>query len=124
MLAARLDQAIVTAGPILNSIYKNMYDENSVAQYFAILDLLQTVSLHRSENPLLKLILFHSMHASIFYAVWYGLFDTLEVIAQKIEPLTTVDLVAVELEYPVTEFAEKVIDSVKAYSESLEQAAA
>lgn len=62
------------------------------------------------------------MHASIFYAVWYGLFDTLEVIAQKMEPLTTVDLVAVELEYPVVEFAEKVIDSVKAYSESLEQA--
>ena len=98
-----------------------MYDENSVAEYFAILDILQSVTLHRSENPLLRLILFHSLHASIYYAVWYGLFDTLEVISTKLEPLTTVDLIAVELEYPVSEFTEKIIDSIKSYSESLEQ---
>lgn len=32
------------------------------------------------------LVLFHSMHASIFYAVWFGLFDTLEVLCEKLEP--------------------------------------
>ena len=75
------------AAPILNSIYKNMYDQASVAEYFAILDILQSATLHRIDQPLVKLILFHSLHASIFYAVWYGLFDTLQTIASKIEPL-------------------------------------
>jgi len=87
VIAARLDAAIEKAAPILNRIYKNMYDENQVAEYFAILDVLQSVTLHRVDQPVLKLVLFHCLHASIFYAVWFGLFDTLQVLCAKIEPL-------------------------------------
>lgn len=84
MIAARLEEAISTAAPILNNIYKNMSDENQVADYFAILDILQSMTLHRIDQPVLKLILFHSLHASIYYAVWYGLFDTLQVLCAKL----------------------------------------
>lgn len=84
LIAARLDAAIEAAAPILNEIYKTMESAEAIAQYFEIVDLFQYVSLHRVDQPVKQLILFHSLHASIYYAVWHGLFDTLEVLSQKL----------------------------------------
>ena len=64
--------------------------------------------------------MFHSLHASIYYAIWYGLFDTLQVLCQKLELLQSFDLVAAELDYPVMDFTRQIVDSIKAYAEKLE----
>jgi len=48
--------------------------------------------------------LFHSLHASIYYAIWYGLFDTLEVLCDKLQEMQTIDLVAAELDYPLSKY--------------------
>ena len=61
-----------------------MNSEQGAADYFAILDILQSVNLRKNEYPIKELILFHSLHGSIYYAVWYGLFDTLEVLCDKL----------------------------------------
>ena len=81
LIAARLDAAIEAAAPILNEIYKTIESADAIAQYFEIVDLFQSVTLHRVDQPVKQLILFHSLHASIYYAVWHGLYDTLEVLS-------------------------------------------
>ena len=50
---------------------------NALSDYFAILDIMQSISIHRVDQPVKDLILFHSLHAALYYAIWFGLFDTL-----------------------------------------------
>lgn len=78
--AQRLDDAVETAASVLNSLYKNLANASEVVKYFTIVDTIQQVSLQRLDQPLKELVLFHCLHASIYLAVWHGLFDTLEVI--------------------------------------------
>ena len=59
------------------------------------------------------------MHASIFYAVWYGLYDTLEVLCDKLQPFQTLDLIAAELDYQLCDFTNQIVASLKAYAESI-----
>ena len=51
-----------------------------------------------------QLVLFHSLHASIYYAIWHGLYDTLEVLTSKLQVYQSVDLVAAEFDYPLSQF--------------------
>ena len=76
-----------------------MPDENQLVDYFAILDVMQSISIHRIDQPVKTLILFHSLHAGIYYAVWYGLFDTLEVLATKFDQFDGIDLISAETDY-------------------------
>jgi hypothetical protein len=115
-----MEASIEAAAPILNNIYKNMTNADSVSDYFAILDVLQSVSMHRmTDHPVKELILFHSMHAGIYQAVWHGLFDTLQVMSTKMEMLQQIDLVAAELDYPMTEYTNVIVASIKSYAETL-----
>ena len=96
-----------------------MPDADTVVEYFSILEVLQQASFHRVDQPVKELILFHSMHASIYYAVWYGLFDTLELLSSKLEVFQTYDLVAAELEFSPTIYTSQIIKSIEAYAEKV-----
>jgi hypothetical protein len=52
-----------------------------------------------SDHPVKELIIFHSLHAGIYFAIWHGLFDTLQVISSKMERMQQIDLVSAELDY-------------------------
>lgn len=79
------------------------------------------MSLHREDYATKVLILFHSMHASIYYAVWYGLYDTLQVICEKMEEYKMHDLVAAEMDYPLGDFTKEIMNSIRKYAESTQK---
>ena len=85
MLSGRVEQCLEAAGPILNNLYKRDTEASKVIDYFKIIDTLQACSIHRIEHPVKSLILFHSLHAALYYAIWHGLYDTLTVLAEKIQ---------------------------------------
>ena len=76
------------------------------------------MSLHREDCATKVLILFHSMHAAIYYAVWYGLYDTLQVICEKMEEYKMHDLVSAEMDYPLGDFTKEIMQSIRKYAES------
>ncbi len=76
--------------------------------------------MHTVDQPVKELILFHSLHASIYYAVWYGLFDTLQILCRKLLKMQTLDLVAAELDYPLSDYTAQIIASIKKYAAQLE----
>ena len=70
------------------------------------------MSLHRVDQPVKQLVLFHSLHAAIYYAVWHGLFDTLEVLSQKLQVFQSIDLVVAEFDYPLAQFTNQITISI------------
>ena len=98
-----------------------MSSKEQIIDYFRIVDIFQQVSLHKEDHATKVLILFHSMHASIYYAIWYGLYDTLQVICEKIDEFKTNDLVAAEMDYSLGEFTKEIISSIKTYADSFEK---
>ena len=71
------------------------------------------------EQPVKELILFHSLHASIYFAVWHGLFDTLEELSSKLKYFASIVLVAAELDYPITDYTTQIITSIKTYADEI-----
>ena len=71
------------------------------------------------DQPVKQLVLFHSLHASIYYAVWFGLFDTLEVLSQKLQVFQSINLVAAEFDYPLSHFTSQISSSISSYAETL-----
>lgn len=50
-MAARMDEAVGNAALFLNRTYADFSDEESVKNYFAVLDLIQQENLHRLDQP-------------------------------------------------------------------------
>ena len=96
-----------------------MSSSEQITQYFAALDTLQSVSLHRIDEPVKELVLFHSLHASIYYAIWYGLYDTLVILCEKLQNYRFIDLVTAELDYVISDFCNEIIESIKSYADTL-----
>lgn len=118
MLSGRVEDVIETAAPILNNIYMYMNDEQSVVDYFTILEMLHSLSMHRvQDNPVKELILFHSRHAGLYHAIWHGLYDTLLELSNVLGAMQQIYLIAAETDYSLGDFTGQIISSIKAYAE-------
>lgn len=121
VLSGKVEQAMEAAAPILNNLYMYMDDARAVVDYFTILDILHSLSMHRvQDNPVKEIILFHSRHAGLYYAIWYGLYDTLVEMSSIMSAMQQIYIIAAEIDYPLADFTTAILDSIKAYSATLE----
>lgn len=118
MLSGKVEEAIEAAAPILNNIYMYLDNPQSIVDYFAILDTLHSLSMHQvHDNPVKELILFHSRHAGLYYAIWHGLYDTLVEMSSIMSAMQQIYLIAAEIDYPLSDFTSQILESIKAYAE-------